>query len=149
MGQITHGIKGPLQLHSHDNDSDTSSDSGDSVLDVDDAEEQERLQHLQQVIRSKEAKYLKHKAARTPRIANPFEGFPARQRYFEHMVQEKADALYVPPGYTFFPWNEVDSIKVGKRMTEVTVPETVWVPRAIEWVRAREILDLCLEEFDM
>lgn len=142
MGQIKDGIKGPFQLHVRDNESDSSTDtdSDDSLADVSDPDMQARLAHLQRRIQAEAKKQVKHRAVRPPRIGNPFDGYPIRQQLFERILQEKKAALYIPPDFDFFPWNEVDAIKVGKEMVEVTLPQAVWIPRAIEWVRGLEIL---------
>lgn len=125
MGQIIEGIQGSLQLHHDDHGYETSDDDAEEAAQDLDPHARERIRHLEEAIQAEQHEELNHKAAKTPRIVNPFKDRPATQRVFERLLHQRSEERYIPQGYGFVPWAEADKIKVGKRKVSArgTLPE--------------------------
>lgn len=117
-----------------------------------DEELRQQMEQMKIAIEESEGINVHHKPIKAGKARNPFDGAPLQEQCFHHMLDRKAQALDIPTGFGFYasegqPWNEVDTIKVGKSNRNVTLPEEVWLPRAIVWVRALQTLQYCIQEF--
>lgn len=89
---------------------------------------------------------VRHEPASVQEARSPFRGRPAAQILFEEFLTSLVGSNFVPSGFGFtaeenIPWIEMDTIRVGKRDTEVTLPEDPWLIRALDWVRALQAME--------
>lgn len=103
---------------------------------------------LMESIKSK----LNLKAVETPRLINPFDNMPNKERRLWRQLEYQQRSQIVPVGYGFLPgedgygmYDPVETLDVGvgtKKPCPIILPEAVWLPRTVLWVQALEAMTL-------
>ncbi|KAJ7599816.1 hypothetical protein C8J56DRAFT_879593 [Mycena floridula] len=95
-----------------------------------------------------------HDAVDTPRRVNPFPE-PTVRRIFEDALATITGAGHVPAGFGILPdeWEDgeypsFEILRSGRRGTKelrISLPDTIWRPRAVQWVQALDIMTQLIE----
>jgi hypothetical protein len=137
-----HSESDPLDSSSEDSEEDNESDdNADS--------EWTELQH--QIARD-QAHNICHKPVKVARHRSPFTT-TAAETEFQNVLRLVVESDAVPAGFGVHPdewedgYSEHEIIKTGLRgkTLEVTLPEAVWLPRAILWAQALDLMSRLVE----
>ncbi|KAG8928453.1 hypothetical protein FRC01_005931 [Tulasnella sp. 417] len=113
-----------------------------------DVDQRVREEMLEAAILDNEQPNIHHAPHEPEDDPNPFEGNPEAERIFWAFLNHQIEEVHIPDGYPFIPWDEIDTLKVGKRNVEIQLPEEIWAPRAIRWACSLESLIHCMELVD-
>lgn len=67
---------------------------------------------------------------------------------FEQILAELKNEGAVPTIATEDGFNELESLKVGKRTIQVTLPTQIWHPRVVLWCQALQLMVTILSQGD-
>ncbi|KAG8988836.1 hypothetical protein FRB90_002527 [Tulasnella sp. 427] len=90
-------------------------------------------------IANDQKRHLRHDAVPVPKGSCPFE---TQQQLdaFDRVLEEVTTEGTVPTIARADGFNELDSLKVGKRTIQITLPTQIWHPRVIRWTQALQIM---------
>jgi hypothetical protein len=97
-----------------------------------------------------------HKAVKTPRALDPFDGSESGVAAFDMLCQAAEQSGDLPDGYGILPheWAEdhyptaenLKSGRKGSKILRVPLPLNIWKPRAERWVQALYVLNHLIEQ---
>ena len=146
------GRLGELGIALDDNLSDTSSDadgSSDEELILNGV-----AREIQQDVAYDQQRNVRHKPIKVARHASPFDTSEEEELFFD-LLREAQEHGYVPAGFgvTAAEWESAEypdeeSICIGARgkLMSVPLPRTIWLPRAVRWAQALDILTRILDK---
>ncbi|KAF7318562.1 Integrase catalytic domain-containing protein [Mycena chlorophos] len=89
---------------------------------------------------------IRHDGVEAPRAEDPFDSDEA-QRIFHNASRQVASSQIIPSGYGVTPnewengvYSEIEGLKVGKRVVQIRLPREVWLPRAVQWAQALDVI---------
>jgi hypothetical protein len=132
--------------HAEDEDIALGSDDSGSE-DSDDGEDDAQWAELQHQIAHDQSHNVRHKPVKVPRHCNPFAAQEA-QMEFQNILSIITEGKTIPAGFGVVAdeWDdgypELEIIKTGSRgkELEVILPEAAWLPRAVLWSQALDLM---------
>jgi hypothetical protein len=132
--------------HAEDEDAASGSDSSDNEV-SDDGNDDAQWAELQNQVAYDQSHNVRHKPVKVPRHHNPF-AMPDAENEFQDLLSIIIERNIVPAGFgvSADEWDdgypELETIKTGSRgkELEVVLPEAAWLPQAILWSQALDLM---------
>lgn len=111
---------------------------------------QGHLAELSAQITAAQTTNVRHPPVGVTKALNPFDGLPAQEALFHAFLQDELASEALPPGHGFElgEWGDTEELAVGKRMHRITLPRSVWEPRAIAWVKGLQAMTYLIEHLN-
>lgn len=152
-----YGVVGPERLRNPMQTGAGVIDEEDHALDIDASVlTEENEEHLENMITEDQEHNIRHAPVRVARHQNPFETEGEEVDFFAILAMVASGDI-VPEGYGVLQeeWDddhypELEVINTGARglELEVTLPRQIWLPRAICWAQALDLMERSIVERD-